>query len=158
MAARSRSMGVGLHIQDVACTRCEWDDNTNTLTLLNHGKSGVCYATFTFYGRTSGYKLVRFHGENIGSWERWLYINKNANIEAEADEQLVISTNECHKGAESIITVDGKTFNNDSTADFEVLLPNQGTPYKIVANVVIFKYFLYCGYSNSFESITPSIK
>lgn len=125
----------GLHIKDVACTRCEWDNNTNTLTLLNHGKSGVCYATFTFYGRTSGYKLVRFHGENIGSWDRWLYINKNANIEAEADEQLVISTNECHKGAESIITVDGKTFNNDGTADFEVLLPNQGPPYKIVANL-----------------------
>ena len=125
----------GLHISSVSCTRCEWDSNNTILTLLNSGKSGVCYATFTFYGKTSGYKLVKFHGENIGSWDRWLYINKNANIEAEADEQLIISTNECHKGAESIITVDGKTFNNDGSADFEVLLPNQDKPYKIVANL-----------------------
>jgi hypothetical protein len=126
---------LGLHVVDVSCTRCKWDSNTSTLVLDDNGSSGVCFATFTFRGTTSGYKQVTFHGDNIGSWTRWLYITKNANIEAEADEQLFISTGECRKGAESVITVDGKTFNSDGTADFEVLLPNQPAPYKIEANL-----------------------
>lgn len=126
---------LGLHIIDASCTRCSWDNNTNTLTLKDNGGSGVCFATFTFRGATSGYKQVTFHGEGIGSWTRWLYVQKNADLNAEADEQLVISTNECHKGAESIVTVDGKTFNSDGTADFEVLFPNQEQPYKIEANL-----------------------
>ena len=124
----------GLHVKEVECTRCTWDDNTNTLNLLDEGKSGVCFAKFMFVGKTSGYKKVTFHGENIGSWTRWLYINKNPYVSAEADEQVTIATNTCRKGAESIITVAGKTYNTDGTAEFEVWLGNEAIQ-KIVANL-----------------------
>lgn len=126
---------LGLHVQDVSCTRCKWDSENSTLILDGAGKSGVCFATFIFYGTTSGYKKVVFSIDEIGSWTRWLYIDKNGNIEAGSDDHLVISTSTCRKGAESIVTVNGRTYNSDGTADFELRLPNQGNPYKLIANL-----------------------
>ena len=125
----------GLYVQSVSCTRCTWDDSNNTLILENEGKNGECHATFTFLAKTSGYKEIVFHGENIGSWNRWLYVNKNPSILSDSDELLEMATNDCHKGANSVLTFDGVTYNEDGTATFEVNLPNQLPPYSIEPNL-----------------------
>lgn len=140
----------GLHILDVSCTRCSWDAKTSTLILENKAQT-IGYkpsiAKFTFKGTTSGYKKVTFHGDDIGSWDAWLYIRKNGQTDPEAEEQVLISTGDCHKGAESLITVNGKTYNSDGTAEFETNILNQSQPYKIVPNLD------YCDKSVTVKSI-----
>ena len=126
----------GLAIDSASCSNCTWDSNTKTLkNLFNDNKDWGVRVQFTFTGKTSGYKEITFHGDGIGSWTKWLYIRKNVQIPTESDEQVEITTNTCHKGAESIITVDARTYNSDGTATFEVNLPNQASPYSMVANL-----------------------
>lgn len=126
----------GLRIDDASCTNCTWDGNTKTLNdLFKNDGSNAVYVQFTFTGTTNGYKEITFHGDGIGSWTYLLYIQKNGQITTESDEQVEITTNTCRKGAESIITVDARTYNTDGTASFEVGLPNQNAPYSIVPDM-----------------------